>query len=77
MPFRIVPDRRLVPLFAAVEALFWLPSRLIARFVGTRGGRDRQHEATRAPDCAANDNLRPWDLGPIEAANSNIPRRLA
>lgn len=77
MPFRIVPDRRLVPLFAAVEVLFWLPLRLIARFVGTHGGRDRRHEAMRAPRGAANDNLRPWDLGQAEAANSNVPRRLA
>ncbi|MGE0724350.1 MAG: hypothetical protein AB7O45_08245 [Alphaproteobacteria bacterium] len=76
MPFRIVPDRRLVPLIAAVEALFWLPMRLLARLAGMRGGRDRGH-APSALLGVANDNLRPLGFGPRIAANSNTPRRLA
>ncbi|MGE0714375.1 MAG: hypothetical protein AB7P02_02950 [Alphaproteobacteria bacterium] len=72
MPFRCAPDRLTLAWIAAAEALFWLPTRLLAG-VRERLGAARGDTASRIEtSVVANDNRLV-----VAAANSNVPRRLA
>ncbi|BBK44244.1 hypothetical protein STVA_42640 [Allostella vacuolata] len=70
MPTRYAPHGYARAWLKALDRLFWLPSRLLARVIGTAGRADGPVRPLRA----ANDNIGVLSARP---ANSNTPRRLA
>ncbi|BBK33639.1 hypothetical protein EDC65_3477 [Stella humosa] len=70
MQTRYAPNRLARTWLTVLDTLFWLPSRLLALATGA-AGREAYTTGTVRP---ANDNMA---ILAANAANSNIPRRLA